>query len=206
MDPQRSTNLRSHPTQVLAWTLAVGLLLSVALGSASASATTLVEAGLPELYERAELVIEGRVLSSAVLETPVQPRVFTEWQVSVDKVWKGTPDGVISVRHPGGKVARGELVIEGMPRLEVGESDLLFLERLPGPGEAPRYIVLGMWQGRFVRSSDGLQWSRTASATQMVSPGRWCTGGEGQTAFSVAELRRWLEGMGEAAGDKGVSP
>lgn len=184
--------------RVCGWWAAALIGAWVWLAAAPSSATTLVEAGLPELYGRAALVVEGVVGAPSTVEVASEPRIFTEWTVAVDKVWKGSPTDHVTVRHPGGKTAGGELVVEGMPQLQRGESALLFLEPVPTPeGTGPRYLVLGMWQGRFTRSADGRRFRRDSGGTAMISPRRWCTGGEGRQEFDVDELRGWLAQQAE---------
>ena len=173
---------------------------AVLLPAEPGQATTLVRAGLPELFERADLVIEAKVTKSAVVEIAARPGVFTDYTLSPTHTYKGESADALVVRHPGGKIARGELLIEGMPKLEVGSTVIVFLEALPKGAfedDETRYLTLGMWQGHFVLSGDGSRFARNADSNlALISPMPWCTGGEDRVDFDAKGLRAWLAEVG----------
>lgn len=156
-------SLRSLPSRVLA------LLL---LGVAPAAAGTAIRMDLQDLVDRAGLAVEARVLSArpavAANGLPV-----TEYVLAIEQTFWGRPEPVRTVRLPGGPLGDGrEMVIPGVPRLEVGEQALLFLS---DEGPAGFSMPVGLSQGHFRLVRDARTGHRSLvrrhAGVQLVDPG-----------------------------------
>jgi hypothetical protein len=114
-----------RPSRRLSSHLALALLASALVATASASATSFVRVSDEALVERAPLIAVVRV--DGVVPTS-QP--FTDYSVSVEELLKGDlAEPALVVRVPGGGPADGiRLKVYGAPRFALGERALLFLE------------------------------------------------------------------------------
>jgi hypothetical protein len=132
--------------------LLLGLVLALAAAPGPGTSAPAVDAGtalrldVPQLAERAALVLEGRVreargvLSSTGL-------VETEYLLEVDRTLYGDHQPVRTLRVPGGVLPGGDgLLLPGMPRMLPGEDVLLFLT---GPSAAGARMPVGLSQGKF---------------------------------------------------------
>jgi hypothetical protein len=139
------------PTLKVAIAAGLVLLFAVRPGDAPVRAGTAVRMEVPDLAARADLVLEGRVLSAQALEEP-SGRIDTEYVLRVDRTLWGEPLAVRSVRIPGGVLPDGRgLVVAGVPHMTPGEDVLLFLSP-EGPSGAR--MPTGLAQGRFRVASD----------------------------------------------------
>jgi len=123
---------------------AVDILLAIALPTREAGAGTAERLDLSTLVQRSELVVEGRVLSTRVLET--DGLLLTEALLEVSRTFKGADHPYTTLRMPGGVRDDGSgLLVPGVPGLVEGEELLLFL----GPaGRAGMRLPTGLAQGR----------------------------------------------------------
>jgi hypothetical protein len=137
--------------------LMVALLLGLAGPS---SATTLLAFEVPELAKLADVVVRGHVSGLAARWSGDRARIFTEAQVEVSEVLKGTMVAKVAVVQPGGVIGDVGQMVHASARFTVGEEVVLFLERRGG-----RYTVAGMVQGKYrvERSADGkTAWAQAA--------------------------------------------
>jgi len=107
-----------------------------------------------ELVERAELVVEGRIMSARGVETEAG-MIETEYQMQVDRTFEGEDIVDRTLRLPGGILEDGRgLLLVGLPRLQVGEEALLFLSAASSTGVR---MPVGLSQGRYriLRRNDG---------------------------------------------------
>lgn len=126
-------------TAFLATALVTALLLP------AGSAGTAVRFEIEDLVEHAELVFEGRVISATPYAT-ASGRVETEYFVSVQRTYLGTPYGTQVFRIPGGVLPDGSgLVIPGLPELSEGDNALLFLS---AEGSKGWRMPVGLAQGQ----------------------------------------------------------
>lgn len=128
------------------------LLPAVLLGISSTPwAGTAVRLGVPELLERSDLCLEGRVIAvRAVLEG--QRRIDTEYTIQVARTFWGEPQAVRVIRIPGGVLPDGRgMTIPGLPRLALGEDAILFLSRADASGMR---MPVGLAQGRLKIETD----------------------------------------------------
>ena len=116
------------------------------LGSGMSDAGTALRMSVAELVDAAELIVEGRVASTRVLET-TDGRIETELQLSVDRTHFGVDQGERRLRLPGGVLPDGRgMLIPGLPLPAPGDEVLLMLS-----GEGPRQgrMPVGLAQGSF---------------------------------------------------------
>ena len=156
-------------------------------------AGTAVRMGIGELARDAALIVEGRVLSTAVHEEG--GRIETEYLLAVDRTLAGESRSLRTIRMPGGVLADGRgMLLAGMPRIAEGESVLLFLtESSPSGIQMP----VGLSQGKFrlLERADGSRIAvRSASDVALLQPD---TGalfhGEGRMVVEYAELVAEIE-------------
>jgi hypothetical protein len=160
--------------------LCIGLAaVATLLVAAQASSTTVIRAGIPELVDRATLVVEGTVTSEQVVSD--QPLPHTEYTVAIARTWKGDPLEALVVRIPGG----GHTVMVGAPKLVMGSRVLLLLE----PGTGGTWVPLGLGQGHFVLDQGHFQ----RNLDDVIFLDRsFCTGGEFLGQLDAASLRSYL--------------
>ncbi len=149
--------------------------------SPPAQTTTVIRAGLPELSDRADLVVEGRVLSVSEYLAP-GGMAYTDYQIRISGRFKGASEDRLVVRLPGG----AGTVVLGTPKLVPGTDVLLFLER---GHVGDTWVVLGLGQGHFVL--DGGEFRRQFTDVGYVDLA-YCTGGEALDRVSATQLRRFL--------------
>lgn len=134
-----------------------GIVLGSALLACFLSASPSVEAGtarrmdIPAMVSRADLVIEGRVLSVQVSQAQ-NGVIESEYLIRVDRTLYGEDLALRVVRMPGGVLPDGRgMILAGMPQLLRGEDVILFLSRSnPGGLRMP----IGLAQGKFGVSRD----------------------------------------------------
>lgn len=189
------TTLPDHLLRACA--LACLALAALALTPERAEATTLKIAGVPELADRAERIVEGRVIRTEVVTYAVGPGVFTEYTVRVDATYKGAHSATVVVRVPGGKRADRHVLVEGMPALSAERTVVLMLEPLPTRAfpqdAAPAYLPLGLQQGVFTLAPNGATFHRDAIEANAIFDVPVCTGGEHTVDFEASALRAWLK-------------
>jgi hypothetical protein len=143
--------------------------------------------GLPELAQRASLIVEGQVTQQRTVRLEQRPWLVTEYQIQVQHTYKGQAQGSVTVRVPGGTLEGQSVAIEGMPSFKAGERVLLLAEAVPGG-----HLPLGLWQGVFRLQPDGQTFVRQDQGGGVYSHA-WCTGGEAVARFNAKELRAWLQ-------------
>lgn len=126
--------------------LGAGALLCASRALDPVDAGTALRLSVPELVERAGLVIEARVADRHVLEGPAG-RIETEYVLAVERTFLGEHQAERRVRLPGGVLEDGRgLILPGLPRLSPGEDVLLFLS---GPASTGLRMPVGLAQGKF---------------------------------------------------------
>lgn len=133
------------------------------------AAGTAVRMDVPELVHNAELIIEGRVLSSLALHAG--HRIETEYIVEVRRTFLGEDLLHRAVRLPGGVLEDGSgMLLCGMPRIGVGENVLLFLTEEGATGVR---MPIGLAQGKYTiveRASGVKALVRDAAGVALVNP------------------------------------
>jgi len=179
--------------------LCVAILLAalfVARPLATADAGTALALDVSELAERADCIVEGRVLDARSELTPAG-RIVTAFDVSVDRSFHGDASGTVSIRLPGGVVGDVGMVVPGMPHLVPGEDVLLFVT---DEGHAGFRMPIGLAQGKFRITTDWATGARTLRREQgdleLVGPNGAIHVAPGaasiEYADAVAEIHRGL--------------
>ena len=132
---------------LIAALLVLGICAGVPRRPADVSAGTAVRLDVAQLASRADLIVEGRVLQSRVIER--DQMVETEYLLRVDRTFAGEDLSHRSVRIPGGVLPDGRgMILAGVPRLLAGEDVLLFLSRESRSGVR---MPIGLSQGKYRR-------------------------------------------------------
>ncbi len=145
-------------------------------------ATTIVAPSDDELIAKSSLIITGTVLSSNTVES--SGKLFTETTLEVASVIAGTADGVVTVRHGGGRTESRARVVFGSPEFVRGEKVMLFLSE----AEDGTYVTNDLFLGKFSERKTvdgGRVWYRSADST-----GTTLLDGNLRKTHSTKELQR----------------
>lgn len=129
------------------------LLPVVLLLCLSASATTMLSVGLPELTRSADTIVQGTVRRVESRWSGDGRRIVTDVELQVSEALKGQPGNSVLVTQSGGRVGDLGQKVSGEASFALGEEVVVFLERRGVQG----FRVLGMAQGKYQvqRSPDG---------------------------------------------------
>jgi hypothetical protein len=113
-------------------------------------ADQMVPLSVARLAARAQLIVQGRVLSSSV-QRDEAGRIYTAVQLQVDETWKGTPGtNQFLIVHGGGALGDQVAVVSGEATYQVGEEIVAFLVlNQHGAG-----VSIGLSQGKFQVEKD----------------------------------------------------
>lgn len=94
------------------------------------SATTVVPPNFDELVNRSDYVVRARVTSSEseLRVSGPRRRIFTKVGLDVLEVIVGQPPAKLVLEFLGGRIGDEEMIVDGMPRLKVGEESVLFIK------------------------------------------------------------------------------
>ena len=103
--------------------------LAMIVAAVPAPATTVRPPTFAELVNESDYIVRAVVKSvtSEWREKQGQRHIFTKVEVEVLEVINGTPPQPLVLEMLGGRVGDEEMVIDGMPRFEVGQEDILFV-------------------------------------------------------------------------------
>lgn len=124
------------------------LFLATALGSAGASAATLIPLTLEQMEERATDVFVGTVLSTQAGWDKDKRIIETRVHIRVDKHVKGPGRATATVVVPGGVVGDIGMRRPGAAVFEEGERVLLLAEPRRGPKGPDDLRPVGLFQGK----------------------------------------------------------
>lgn len=124
--------------------LCVSVLLALALGGATALATTLMGLSIRDLTQGSELVVRAVVGASHCEKDAKSGRLYTYTTIVPSQAYKGRMTKSLTLRQIGGSWQGVEQWIPGTPRLRVGQELVLFLIR-----ENDLFFLKGMSQGLF---------------------------------------------------------
>ncbi|MFT7582212.1 MAG: hypothetical protein ACI9MR_003894 [Myxococcota bacterium] len=135
---------------------AVGVLVLCA--SVSVQATTVLKVDVPEMVRLSEWVVLAHV--TAIIpndRTALGDRVYTDFALAIDEVYAGSKvPKIYTLSLMGGLRDDGLAVhVPGMPRLKVGQTVVLFLEKT-----TRGHVLCGMGQGvwQVETTESGAQW------------------------------------------------
>ena len=155
-----------------------------------AQAGTAVRMDVESMVDAADRIVEARV-TGARTAPDGRGRIVTEFQLQVRRTFLGEPGESQTVRIPGGVLANGRgLMLPGMPRIQVGEEVLLFLNS-DGQGGSRVEMPTGLSQGKFrvITDRGGVRRAiRSAAQVDLVHGAGACTGHGGVQNFQYADL------------------
>lgn len=162
-------------------------------GSSSPSrAGTALALSLEDVFDRADLVVEGEVIGRSAGVTPTGS-IYTDWTIASHKTHWGAHAPERTIRLPGGVLPSGRgMVIPGMPRLTVGEEVLLFVGAASGEGLR---MTVGLAQGKYriVTGPAGMRAAVRATDHLTTLAGEGASRGARPTVFDYADLSARLE-------------
>ncbi len=124
-------------------------LAAVLLGGLSSLAASSVEAPdeLPDLVRQADLIAEFELIDAHPEMLP-DGSIQTVYTFSTLLPMKGSPASVQEIRMPGGEIAGRGLYVPGMPVLQIGDRQILFLseEGAEKPWRMPVGLSAGAWR------------------------------------------------------------
>lgn len=160
-------------------------------------ASTALRMDLTQLVAGADLVLEGRVVSTLPL-IAADGLVHTEIQLQVERTYWGEHLGVRTLRLPGGVLPDGHgTLVPGMPRLAMGQDVVLVLSPETHLGSR---VVCGLAQGHYSLLRDvrgrrlAVRWQADATLDPDAGVGLSVPSGEGAAeVLEYAELVARLE-------------
>ena len=160
-------------------------------------ASTALRMDLTQLVAGADLVLEGRVVSTTPL-VAADGLVHTEIQLLVERTYWGEHLGVRTLRLPGGVLPDGHgTLIPGMPQLATGQDVVLVLSPETHLGSR---VVCGLAQGHYSLLRDvrgrrlAVRWQADATLDPDAHLGALVPGGVGAAeVLEYAELVARLE-------------
>ena len=182
---QRATNPYWRRLPLFVATLAVSCCSATQL-----SATTLLRLNLDQLARAADAVALVRCDSSSA---SMQGRaIWTTTQFSQIESFKGALPARFTVRLPGGRAGHIVETIESVPRFRVGETGVLFLQRLDGDGSSVTGWALGTFRIRPGDATHESTVTQDSSAVALFDPAtrRFVT--EGIRDLPLSQFRRRL--------------
>jgi hypothetical protein len=125
----------------------------------SIQANEMIPLPVTTLSSKADLVLEGRVVSSTVQRDP-QGRIYTKIDLQVAEVWKGNlGTNHFTIVHGGGVLGEERATVTGQVEYSIGEEVVTFLV-LNQRGEG---VTIGLCQGKFH------VWQNTVTGEKMVN-------------------------------------
>ena len=126
-----------------------------------AQATGLIDLDLAHLAQRAQLVVLGRVETTATRWQ--DGRIFTDAVVHIEESLAGAAGETVRVTQAGGKVGDIAMRVTGAAELRPGDRSILFLASVRGA-----YRVVGAARGKIdvERDADGAESVRWGSSRQ----------------------------------------
>jgi len=124
--------------------------LTILLLATTASATTILRMDLPQLVNKADSIVQGRVDEVYVQWDAERKLAFTYISVNVGDPMKGERRRSVLIKQVGGKVGALSVNVAGMPKFAKGEEVLVFLK----DQQDGTFMVLGMNQGKYEITAD----------------------------------------------------
>jgi hypothetical protein len=157
-----------------------------------AMAVHMVPLSIPQLTDKAQLVLHGNVTSRSVQRDP-QGRIYTRVELAVSGVWKGeqTLKSFVVVQS-GGVLGEESVTVDGQEDFTIGEEVVLFLV-LNQRGEG---LVIGLAQGKFKVARDSNGEKTVHNRFHGLAPGREknASGNEDRERLPLAALKARVQG------------
>ena len=139
------------------WLATTSLILLLALGVSTASATTIVRRSVEEMTRIADEVVQGTVVGAESRWTDDRQQILTYVTVSATERLKGSDSGDVTFVQLGGTVGSDFMFALGTPSFAPGERVVVFLGRMSSVKRlavpTDRWL-LGLGQGKWSVSND----------------------------------------------------
>ncbi len=143
---------------------------------------------LDEIVRQGKTVVVGTVTCASVRWGEGKKMIWTDYDVSVEETWKGSPGRVVTLSFAGGTLDGRTIVVTDVPRLEVGATYVLSLHDLARLYTSP---VIASMQGLFREATD-----RETGKRILLDADGWAVG-----VASGGELVRLARSEQASAGD-----
>lgn len=104
-----------------------------------------------QIVLQGKTVLVGTVVSTSARWGEGKKMIWTDYEVSVEEVWKGSPGRFVTLSFAGGTVDGRSIVVTHVPRLTIGATYVFSLEDLDQLYASP---VVGSEQGLFREVTD----------------------------------------------------
>ena len=100
------------------------------LGATPSRATTVVPPEFPQLVNESDYIVRTvvKAVASEWRGSPGQGGIFTRVELEVREVIAGSPPQPLVLEMLGGKVGDQEMTLQGAPKFQVGQEDILFVQ------------------------------------------------------------------------------
>lgn len=161
---------------------------------------------LDQLVKQGKTVLVGTVVSMSTRWGEGKKMIWTDYEVSVEEAWKGSPDRFVTLSFAGGTVEGRSIIVTHVPQLTVGGTYVFSLNDLSRRYSSP---VVGAEQGLFREVTD-----RATGKRILLDADSWAVGFDQQgklTRIASAEtvdapdtviLRRDAPQLGASASRK----
>lgn len=130
---------------------AAAALLFVLLAAAPPAAGLGRKLSLDQIVRQGKSVLVGTVVCASTRWGEGRKMIWTDYDVSVQETWKGSPEQVVTLSFAGGTLDGRTIAVTHVPRLSVGETYVLSLNDLTRAYTSP---VVGAEQGLFREVTD----------------------------------------------------
>jgi hypothetical protein len=186
---------------------AVGVLAFLAAASPAYGLSR--KLSLEQVVQRGSTILVGTVVSSSTRWGEGHKMIWTDYEVSVEEVWKGDPRRSVTLSFAGGTVEGKSVLVSHVPRLEIGGTYVLSLNDLRRLFTSP---VVGAEQGLFREVTDKATGDRILLNAEGWAVGLG-TGGEltrlapaeFADALDVVTLRRDAPPVGSFASERSAA-
>lgn len=127
----QNLSLNRRPTRAVLALSMLALVFAISLIASTASATVMKYAGLEELIEISDVIVQGTVAEQKVYFDEAQGRVVTDTTFKVERTFMGKVDQKITIQQWRGTHKGITTEIPGDPNFEKGEEVIVFLHRGP---------------------------------------------------------------------------
>lgn len=182
-------------TPGLKWLAVVGFFGALAGG---AVATTVIAPDFAQLVNESDYVIRG-VVKSVTSEFRPMPtgnrqKIITKVEIEVREVVAGQPPDKVVLEILGGKIGDQEMVLEGAPKFNVGDEDILFVS---GNGQSI-CPLFAMMHGRYPiqrEAATGRQYVTRSNRVPLQDPSEVALP---MSEGSAAEMQRKMKNTAQA--------
>jgi hypothetical protein len=134
------------------------LLITIALCSVFAFATTVKPMSIEDLTAASSAIVEGQATDSWSLWNPQHTLIYTFTKVRVSKTLKGSASDTVLIKQLGGSAGGYTQKVAGVHPMRTGDSSVLFLR--PSEARDGTMVIVGLMQGNFHLEKE----ARTGSA------------------------------------------